>query len=102
MVRAPTRLEIITKIEEYINEIMKKISMSEIQYFSNLLKYLEDTKNIIVKELEHKRKRKISEEERKERQIEQIATLITNMCFDETLSRERLKSEIQKILSEIV
>ena len=47
MVRAPTRLEILAKIEKYLENNM----------VSDALKYVKEVKNIVVKELEQRRRK---------------------------------------------
>jgi len=101
MVRAPTRLEIITKIEEFVNEIMKKININEITYFNDLLKYLEDVKSKVTKELEHRRRKVEEREKEKEKKIEQLTSLILSLCFDKSITFEELRTKVKKILKTI-
>lgn len=95
MVRAPTRLEILTTIEKYVDEILKKVSINDITYFTNLIKYIEETKRRVIEELEYRRKIKVRSAEKKKEILNLIVNQIVNVCIDKELSIEELKRRIK-------
>ena len=78
MVRAPTRLEILDKIEKLVNEAVK--SSDKDRCLMKIIEYVKNAKDLVLKELERRREVQSKKEKSHEKIVAEMRSAIEKIC----------------------